>query len=321
VSGPGGEGAGRGKRALGPLRRGAARFALVGEESATRAREIDRVLSRLEPEIHALREGLQRLQRENAAILRLLIGEAGSGPVAEAPAPVPARAARHTLFSEIERGSRAEVVAKLAPYLGRFRGPGPVVDLGCGRGEFLELARTGGIEAYGVDSDPEAVAAARAAGLRAEEGDLFEHLATLAPGMLGGVFCAQVVEHLPPERLPELFELVARATRPGGVGLFETPNPATFATHVHSFWRDPTHVRPVPAEALSFAARTAGLAVEDVLFTSLPPEEERLRPLVAEPPDGDVRALMAAFNDVVERLNGLLYGYQDYALVVRKPES
>jgi O-antigen chain-terminating methyltransferase len=128
-----------------------------------------------------------------------------------------------------------------------------------------------------------------------------------------------VVEHLPPDLLPELLEEIGRVLVPGGVAVVETPNPATFATHVQSFWRDPTHIRPVPAVALAFAARTAGLVVRTTVYGSLPPDSERLKVLDAAPEDSTLHTIVEAFNGLTAQLNELLYGYQDYALVLEKP--
>jgi O-antigen chain-terminating methyltransferase len=308
------------------VRRWLARLALVDQERDRRVEQTREAIDELEArlDIQRLVESVQRIQQENAALLRLL-----SGPKEEPDAVAKASASggrrdsvsRLELFGEVERGSRAEVIEKLGKYLAAFDGgAGPVCDLGCGRGEFLELAKAAGLEAYGVDSDEESVAACRALGLDVRREDLFHHLRGLPPSRLGGVFCSQVVEHLPPELIPELMREVHRVLASRGVGVFETPNPATFATHVHSFWRDPTHVRPVPEPTLSFAARAAGLVVEDVRYTSRVVYEERLAPVRTDARSDEVRAVAEQVNAIVERLNDLLYGYQDYALIVRKPD-
>jgi O-antigen chain-terminating methyltransferase len=306
-----------------PFRRFLARFVLVDQERDRRIEQTRGAIDELEArlDIQRLTQTVQRIQQENAALLRLL-----SGPKEEPGAVARASASggrdsvsRLELFGEVERGSRADVIEKLGRYMAAFDGVGRVCDLGCGRGEFLELAKASGLEAYGVDSDQGSIATCLALGLDARREDLFEHLESLPGSSLGGVFCSQVVEHLPPDLIPALMQEVHRALAPGGVGVFETPNPATFATHVHSFWRDPTHVRPVPEPALSFAARTAGLVVEDVLFTSRVVYQKRLAPVRTDSGDDEVRAMTEQINVIVERLNDLLYGYQDYALIVRKP--
>jgi SAM-dependent methyltransferase len=314
------------RRVGGPLlsfRRLLARLALVDQERDRRVEQTRRAIDELEArlDIQRLTQSVQRIQQENAALLRLL-----SGPNEEPEAVTKAltsverdSVSRHELFGEVERGSRADVIEKLGGYVRAFGDVGPVCDLGCGRGEFLELAKARGLEAYGVDNDPESIAACMALGLDARREDLFEHLEGLPDSSLGGVFCSQVVEHLPPDLIPALMREVHRVLAPGGVAVFETPNPATFATHVQSFWRDPTHVRPVPEPALSFAARTAGLVVEDVLFTSRVADDERLASVRTDSREDEIRAMAEQLNVIVERLNDLLYGYQDYALIVRKP--
>jgi len=305
------------------FRRFLSRLALVDQERDRRIEQTRKAIDDLEAriDIERLSQSVHRIQQENAALLRLL-----SGPKEEPEAVAKASASdgrdsvsRLELFGEVERGSRAEVIEKLGKYVPLFDAAGPVCDLGCGRGEFLELARARGLQAYGVDSDVESVAACRALGLDARQEDLFAHLEGLADASLGGVFCSQVVEHLPPDLIPTPMQGAHRVLVSGGLAIFETPNPATFATHVHCFWRDPTHVRPVPEPALSFAARTAGLVVEDVLFTSRVVYEQRLAPVRTDARDDAVRAVAEQVNAIVERLNDLLYGYQDYALIVRKP--
>ena len=326
---PGGRGLAA--RVLRPVRELMAKFALVDEERGRRVRSTEvavseseqRVLAELRPELDRLREEVRRAQRENAALLQLVSGPqrvsdedlaAARERVVDTPG-----VSRAGVFAAVERGSRAEVLAKLEPYLAWFRGHEPIVDLGCGKGEFLELAAREGLKAYGVDSDPEVIAYCEEIGLDGREEDLLEHLRGLGDGAVGGVFCSQVVEHLPPDVMAGLVGEVARVLAPAGVALFETPNPASFATHVQSFWRDPTHIRPVPEAALSFAARTAGLIVEDVVYTSLPTEQDRLPAITLEPKDPELRDAVAGLNRVIAQLNGLLYGPQDYALIASKP--
>jgi O-antigen chain-terminating methyltransferase len=315
----------KGRRRALSFRRLLARLALVDEERDRRVEQTRKAIEDLEArlDIARLSEAVDRIQEENAALLRLLSGpKEEPGAVARAVGSTPeASVSRLELFGEVERGSRAEVIEKLGKYLPVFDGRGPVCDLGCGRGEFLELAKGSDLEAYGIDTDEASVAACRALGLEARQEDLFEHLRRLPASTLGGVFCSQVIEHLPPELIPELLEEVHRVLVPGGAAVFETPNPATFATHVHSFWRDPTHVRPVPEPSLSFAARTAGLVVEDVLYTSRVVYEQRLAPVRTRSSDEHLRSMADQINAIVERLNDLLYGYQDYALIARKPSA
>jgi O-antigen chain-terminating methyltransferase len=310
----------RRKRALLPLRRVLSRLVLVDDERANRARELQALEAALTERLEAMVDrDVRRLLRENAAILRLLSQPAGASDAG--PVRVTQPVSRDAVFREVERGSREEVMAKLSPYVPRFHGLEPVVDLGCGAGEFLQLARDVGITAYGVEIDGEAVSQCRELGLDAREEDLFSHLASATEGTLGGVFMSQVVEHLAPATIPDLMTHVARVLAPGGVAVVETPNPATFATHVHSFWRDPTHIRPVPEAALSFAARSAGLVVEEVLYSSPLPDEERLKHLPGVLADPEVQAVADAFNAAVDRLNQVLFGFQDYALVLSKPAA
>lgn len=296
------------------------RLDLLLSEALRRGESAD---SRLATELTLLKDVVTQQERERSALLRLLVGpqklELGEAIASEAVADAPTFGT-YRVFEEIERGPRAEVAEDHRRYIVHFRRLAPIVDLGCGRGEFLELATWMGLSAYGVDLDREAVEACQGLGLDARQEDLFTHLAGLEDGALGGVFCAQVVEHLPADQLWPLLAEVGRVLTPGGAVVLETPNPASFATHVHSFWRDPTHVRPVPAPALAHAARQAGLVVEETIFSGWPADEDRLQGIEVETDDADVRSIVKVLNEQKQLLNELLFGPQNYALVARKPE-
>lgn len=304
---------------------------LVVAEALRRAEASD---ARLATDQQRMAEVMARVDREHGAILRLLSGSPGIDDetrsrleppaIAEgSPESEPVGSAGgwrpRDLFEEVERGSREEVVVKFRDYLPLFAGCTPILDLGCGRGEFLELASWVGLEAYGVDADPGVVEACESAGLRATTADLLEHLQSLADDSLGGVFCAQVVEHLPAALLAPLFGEIARVIRPGGRAVVETPNAACFSTYVQSFWRDPTHLRPVPAPRLSWAARTAGLVVDEVRYASPSPVSDRLAQVELAAADPDLASAIGTYNRALAQLNHLLYGPQDVAVVVSKP--
>jgi O-antigen chain-terminating methyltransferase len=169
-------------------------------------------------------------------------------------------------------------------YVSRFQGHAPVLDLGCGRGESLEIFKEAGIQARGVDSHAESIALCHTKGLEAEQADIFTYLRDLPDASLGGVICCQVIEHLPPQRLPEMIQLAHAKLRSGGLIALETPNPeclAIFATH---FYIDPTHRHPLPPVLTSFYLEEAGFGRLEI---------ERLSPAIESMPS--VRELPEAF--------------------------
>ena len=191
-----------------------------------------------------------------------------SAPAAQLPGEPPAAnsiaALDYARFAERFRGGEAYVAEGQKFYLPYFQGRSRVLDLGSGRGEFLALMKQNGVGARGVDNDAESVALCRGKGLEVEQADLFAHLATLADESLDGVFSSQVVEHLPPARLPELVALIAQKLEPGGVVAIETPNPECLAIFATNFYLDPTHVRPVPAALLHFYLDESGFGSIEV---------------------------------------------------------
>jgi SAM-dependent methyltransferase len=204
-------------------------------------------------------------------------------------------------FADRFRGPLDSVKEKLSVHVGAFRGQGPVFDLGCGRGEFLRLLRDEGIEATGVDSNPELVRMVRGAGLQAVEDDLLHFLEGQPPDAAGGIFCSHVIEHLPPAVLIRMVSLAHRVLRPGGVVVIETPNPACLAIFATYFYLDPTHLRPVPSEYLAYLLEENGFT--DVLVRPLHPAEDAF----------------SALKPLPDSFRQQFFGSLDYAIQARKP--
>ena len=168
-------------------------------------------------------------------------------------------------FEARMRGSTAAVRERQRPYVEVFSDAGPVLDIGCGRGEFLSLLREAGVEARGIDADADMVAYAGGEGLDVEQADAVAYLEALDDGSLGGVFAAQVVEHLPPATLVRLLELAAAKLRPGGLLVAETINPLS-PLALRSYFADLTHAQPLVPETLVLLAEQAGFRDVDVRY-------------------------------------------------------
>jgi SAM-dependent methyltransferase len=177
----------------------------------------------------------------------------------------------------------------LRHYLPMFQDKSPVLELGCGRGEFLGLLAEIGVEAQGVDNDPGMVEKARADGLDVVLDDAMAFLhADPAPGPFQGVFCAHFLEHFTPDQVAGLLVGVRRVLARGGRFVAVTPNPACYAVLTHDFWRDPTHVRFYDVALVEFFCRQAGLEVEasdtnPANHPGPPPAFQSRRPVVHPP--------------------------------------
>lgn len=168
-------------------------------------------------------------------------------------------------FEDVFRGSEEFVASRLKPYVDLVSGNEPVVDLGCGRGEFLQLLADEGVTASGIELDPSMLERCRARGLEVVEGDAVSTLAARDAESVGSVTSFQVIEHLDPDTVRELFNASFRVLKPGGVMIAETVNPHSPAA-LKTFWLDITHVRPLYPEALLFAAKECGFASARIVF-------------------------------------------------------
>ncbi|OLE55099.1 MAG: hypothetical protein AUG51_05575 [Acidobacteria bacterium 13_1_20CM_3_53_8] len=216
------------------------------------------------------------------------------------------------LYAALEnrfRGTNDEIRERLRIYLPLLEGEGtgarrePVLDLGCGRGEWLELLRDEGFTARGVDSNSILIAECREHGLDVIEEDLMNYLRSTEDASLGAVTGFHVIEHLPFEMLVKMLDETVRVLQPGGYVIFETPNPQNVLVGSCNFYLDPTHRNPLPAPVMQFLLESRGLARVEII---------KLNPSTAEPVEGD--------GDLVRRFNEYFYGPMDYAIVGRKGE-
>lgn len=182
-------------------------------------------------------------------------------------------------LQELLRANELATQEQLVPYVDFFLEASPVVDLGCGRGEFLVLLKENGILSYGVDSDETACEAGRRKSLRVVNEDLLEHLRQLPDRSLGGIFSARVIEFLPAHAQMELISLCSTKIKPGGVLVIETTNPDSRRGYGRISYLDPTHLLAVPPELIKSALE--GNRFRDVKITVLAPVEERLAQVVS----------------------------------------
>jgi len=263
------------------------------------------IQKRLWADMERIRKGYDHLIHSELRLIRQRM--ATSQPSAAAPPspppqmPSPAQPEfDYARFAERFRGSEDYVKKGQQFYLPYFAGRREVLDIGCGRGEFLELMREAGVAAHGIDLSRESVDLCRQKGFEAEVADLFAYLADLPEAALDGIFSAQVVEHLPPERLPDMIRLAASRLQRDGVLAIETPNPECLAIFASHFYLDPTHTRPVPHALLAFYMEEYGLGGIEV---------HRLSPAIES---------MPALASLAEDFREAFFGGLDYAIVGRK---
>lgn len=215
----------------------------------------------------------------------------------------------HSVYFQARFGGDEPVIRSQAEqFLDLFRGRQRVLDLGSGRGTFLELMRENGVGAYGVDMDDKMIATARSRGLDVVDGDGVQHLRDLPDGSLDGLFARHIAEHILPGELIEILRQCRRVLAPGSPVVFVTPDPSTLTVGAHTFWMDPGHLRPIPPDLFRFYLEVEGY--RDVeLVTFAPHEGERLREDVG---DGVMR-------ENLRLLNSVLFGDRDYAVIGRTP--
>jgi len=262
------------------------------------------IQKRLWTDLQNIRREYDRLIHDELRIIRMR----SPANAASQPAPVPvvpaipaSPALDYTRFAYRFRGTEEDVRRNHEIYKPYFADRQDVLDIGCGRGEFLEFMRDLGVRARGIDLGEESVTQCRGKGLDAEVADLFPYLEAQQEGEFDAIFSSQVVEHLDAARLPVMIRLCAGRLRRGGILAIETPNPECLAIFATYFYLDPTHVRPVPRPLLEFYLRENGMEPQAAL---------KLAPAVEMAPA--LATLPAEFREA-------FFGAMDYAVIGRKP--
>jgi SAM-dependent methyltransferase len=278
------------------------------QRQARSQREVDQLRLRLEKMSHrlaALELSKAELERGKAELERGLEATA-----AEVQRLTAARDARldDAFYMELQntfRGPREQIRQRQEVYLPILRAAGvgtadsPVLDLGCGRGEWLELLRQEGLTGCGVDSSPAMIGICESLGLAVAHSDSASYLAGVADSSLGAITSFHMVEHIPFEQVTALIDEALRTLKPGGLLILETPNPRNTLVGSHTFYLDPTHLKPIPSELLWFALGARGF--------------QNLRLLELHPPPGIPDD--AGPPDVIERFRAPL----DYAVIGERP--
>jgi O-antigen chain-terminating methyltransferase len=266
-----------------------------------------------------------RLQRE---VARLSAGGVASAapaaPAGAAPgASTPPSTEGHSLlgdtyvgFEDRFRGASDEIRKRLEGYLPVFEGADNVLDVGCGRGEFLALLRDHGVRARGIDINGAMVEVCRTQGLHVMQADALAYIREQPDESLGGIFAAQVIEHFEPAYLTALLEAAFHKLRPKAPLVLETINPACWFAFFESYIRDLTHVRPVHPETLKYLLIATGFLNVDVQYRSPYPEQDKLQPVAPHASLGDWAETL---NANVAHLNRLLFTCLDYAAIARRP--
>jgi SAM-dependent methyltransferase len=222
-------------------------------------------------------------------------------------------------FEQAFRGSEADVAKRLEGYCERFAGAADVLDIGCGRGEFLGMLRDRGISARGLDANREMVAVCRDRGLDVAEGDAVGYLLSLPDASLGGIIATQVVEHFTSDYLLRFLEVAYHKLRPDSTIILETLNVDSWSAFFGPYLRDITHERPIPPDTLHFLLEASGFQRLDVQFSSPADEEAKLKPVeLTKAASDDVTALITTFNLNVDKINTLLFTFLDYAVIGQK---
>jgi 2-polyprenyl-3-methyl-5-hydroxy-6-metoxy-1,4-benzoquinol methylase len=290
-------------------------------------RRSDRAVGSLAAAHEELRVSIGVLQQAAQNLKREITKIADSGVRTSTPqtAPVAAGAVdqaaaldshKYVGFEDQFRGSPDDIRRRVAEYVPIFAGACDVLDVGCGRGEFLSLLTQEGISARGIDINSAMVEVCRQNGLEASEADALTYLRAQPDGSLGGLFAAQVIEHLEPRYLTALLDAAFDKLRPGAPIVLETINPACWFAFFESYIRDITHVRPIHPDTLKYLLIANGFQHVEIRYRAPYPQHEKLQPIAPNAVLGDS---VDTLNANVERINRLLFTFLDYAAIGRRP--
>ena len=269
------------------------------------------------------------LKREFERVAASGVASRAPGPQTDSPTTVATaqlggnstEAWKYVGFENLFRGTTDDIRHRLEDYVPLFENASDVLDVGCGRGEFLELLAARGVRARGIDLNHEMVESCRSRGLDVVEADALGYLRAQSDESLGGLIATQVVEHLEPAYLLEFLDRAHRVLKPGSPIVLETINAACWLAFFESYLRDITHARALHPDTLRYLVTASGFADAEIRFKAPVEPANRLQraPRAARESGDGVAALSDAFDDNVERLNQLLFTNLDFAVIARRP--
>ena len=302
----------------------ARRAAADAQQAYEAVRRAAKDIHKLVDRVTELENGLERLQlgprlariersqrRETRPVAAVESQPVATGTPAQDLAPATTDL-DYLAFEARFRGSEETIRQRQEGYLELLGSRRRVLDVGCGRGELLELLSEHGIDAYGVDTEPDFVEQCIEKGLDVRREDGVLHLEGLGQQAVDAIMASHVAEHLEPARLTRLIQAAHDALQPEGVLILETPNPESLVAGSVNFHRDPTHLRPIHPDTLAFLCENVGFEPVEIRRLSPVPEDERL----PRAPEGAAGA--EHINPVVDKLNDLVFGFQDYAVVATR---
>jgi 2-polyprenyl-3-methyl-5-hydroxy-6-metoxy-1,4-benzoquinol methylase len=295
------------------------------ESLAARERRMESTMATIVRGQEELRASLAVLQQSTQNLKRELtrVATAPGGPLppvsVASPSPLDFDSHKYVAFEDQFRGSPEEIRRRLAEYLPLFHGAADILDVGCGRGEFLALLREQGITARGIDLNASMVEVCQRTGLDAYQADALGYLRSQPDASLGGLFAAQVVEHLEPAYLIQFLDAAFDKLRPGSRIVLETINPGCWFAFFESYIRDITHSQPLHPDTLKHLLIASGFQRIDIQYRAPYPEWDKLQPLAADTRDAGLLEQVETLNANVEKINRLLFTYLDYAAVGHRP--
>ncbi|MCK5222363.1 MAG: methyltransferase domain-containing protein [Candidatus Aminicenantes bacterium] len=209
-------------------------------------------------------------------------------------------------FEKRFRGSKEEISKNLKKYIPYFKGSQNVLDIGCGRGEFVSLLKDDGIDAIGIDISDSMLEEAEEKGLKCMKKDALGYLREMKDGSLGGIFASQVIEHFEPEYLKEVIRESFRVLLPGSPLILETINPLSLFALANIYFLDITHQKPLHPEFMRYMLESTGFSKVEILYSD-PLEDHFLEEIS---PDENIARV---FNSNVDKLNRVLFTSPDYA--------
>jgi O-antigen chain-terminating methyltransferase len=278
------------------------------------AAELQALKAQLEKQIDDVIERLQKsrmdLAQQETRLSRLLDGTAVAAPDVS---PQLQREEDHLLDSlyfsleDVLRGTPEQIKEEVKVYLRVLQNAGvtsDILDVGCGRGEWLQVLRENGFEARGIDTNRILVQQCKELSLDVEEREALSYLRSLSGASLNVVTAFHFAEHLPLETLVQFLDEAGRTLRPGGLIILETPNPENLLVGSCNFYLDPTHKNPIPIPTMKLLLEARGFRCEEVL---------KLHAVES--------AKIEVKDQLTSHLNHFLYGPMNYAVVARKPEA